>query len=103
MRDAALKGGKRCGQGTFMDKLEKRMRDLEELIFRVVLQTKAETLAVRDILLEKDLVSPERWDELVRNHKNSYSLFEVVKKIEKGRTAKSLGESPDSGNRDHEE
>lgn len=65
-----------------MNNLEKRIQSLEELIFRVVLQTKAETMAIRDILIEKNLASSERWDELVKDHKMSFSSFKVVTEME---------------------
>jgi len=73
-----------------MSNLEKRIRELEQLIFGVVLQAKAETMAIRDILIEKDLVSPEQWDELVKGHKTSYTSFEVVTAIERSDRSKSF-------------
>jgi hypothetical protein len=66
-----------------MNNLERRMRDLEELVFRVVLEIKAETMAIRDVLIEKNLISLQRWDDLVKRHKTSYNAFELVQKIEK--------------------
>jgi hypothetical protein len=65
-----------------MKTLEKRIRDLEELLFRVVLQVKAENMAIRDIFLENNLIPPKRWDELVKEHKRSYSSFTVIKEME---------------------
>lgn len=56
---------------------------MEDLVFRVVLEVKAEAMAVRDILIEKELVSAERWDELVERHRTSFDAFEVVSKIER--------------------
>jgi hypothetical protein len=66
-----------------MNDLKKRIRSLEELVFRVVLETKAETMAIRDILIEKDIVSHDRWDSLVEGHKTSYNAFRVVTEINK--------------------
>ncbi|MBW2059625.1 MAG: hypothetical protein JRH07_16610 [Deltaproteobacteria bacterium] len=74
-----------------MKNLEKRIQNLEELIFGAVLQTRAETMAVRDILLEKELVSPERWEELVEDHKTSFSSFKAVAEME-GKHKESAGQ-----------
>lgn len=73
-----------------MKHLEKRMRDLEELMFGVVLQTKAEIMAIRDILIESNLVSAKRWDDTVREYQSSYSSFKVVKDLEKRSTSRPL-------------
>jgi len=73
-----------------MKHLEKRMHDLEELMFGVVLQTKAEIMAIRDILIESNLVSAKRWDDMVREYQSSYSSFKVVKELEKRSTSEPL-------------
>ena len=65
-----------------MKNVDKRIRDLEDLVFRLVLQTKAESMAIRDILLEKNFVSPERWEELVEEHKKANGSFKVIKEME---------------------
>ncbi len=80
-----------------MDNLEKRIRSLEELVFKVVLETKAETMAIRDILMERNLVSSERWDELVKRHKTSYDSFKVVTAMEKRHISRSPLASGDQG------
>jgi hypothetical protein len=78
-----------------MKDLEKRMRDLEELVFQVVLQTKAESMAIREILLEKDLVSSDGWEARINHHKMSYGYFEMIQEIEGGhRRSKSAIEPP---------
>ena len=81
-----------------MKNVDKRIRDLEDLVFRLVLQTKAESMAIRDILLEKNFVSPERWEELVEEHKKAYGSFKVIKEMEARSTAPSTegGEDKES-------
>ena len=49
------------------------------------LQSKAEVMATRDLLLEKDLVSPEEWNELVTQHKKSYDYSRMIHDLEEGR------------------
>ena len=66
-----------------MSKLEKRVRSLEELVFQLVLQSKAESMAIREVLIEKNLVSSERLDELMRRHKTSYDSFKAITDMER--------------------
>lgn len=101
-----------------MRNLEKRIRSLEELVFDVILEAKAETMAIRDILIEKNLVSSDQWDELVHHHKTSYDSFKVITEVERRHNSTSPSvprdkelngqESPydrsqDSHHRDHQE
>ena len=101
-----------------MRNLEKRIRSLEELVFDISLETKAETMAIRDILIDKNLVSSDQWDELVSHHKTSYDSFKVITEVERRHDSTSPSvpgdrelngrESPydrsqDSNHRDHQE
>jgi hypothetical protein len=72
------------GKRKNMKAVEKRIRGLEELVFRVILEIKAENLAIRDILVENNLVSSDRWDDLVERHKTSFESFKKVSAVEGG-------------------
>jgi hypothetical protein len=62
--------------------MEERVEKLEDLIVNVVLRSKAEIIAIRDILIEKSLVSAEEWDKMVQDRENSHSYFELVQDLE---------------------
>lgn len=63
--------------------MEERVERLEDLIVSVVLRSKAEIITIRDILIEKSLVSGEEWDKMVQDREKSHRYFELVQDLEK--------------------